>query len=439
MVDFYRALFDHLPLFLGMVVGSMGLLYLLFRRHIFSVFDPLFALIIINEGFCIADVLFLHNQGLISTYYLQSYLLTEGALFLGILQFRPTVQRRETCEPYEVPRSLLALYRMALPLYLLLNGIVYATRGIPLLMDSRTTVFQVGGGFGLIRRASDVLMVVILYALFAILPRRKWALKEWAALLAVALIQVLSGAKVAVLYLVFTASLFNYYIGPSGAPAAAMLNRLLRRLTSLGLVALLVIAQATSNMDEIAGRQTNLFGLVAARLVMCGDALIYTYPEGKIETFPRANPVGALTREYLSFFRLARPEDLPRHLGSQITTQLLNPDSPYQTNEKHNLVGYLYFGFWGGVLFCYLLGTVIGYLRFGLIRRFPAVWTIGIPFVILNLNAAMVVNEPDAINQAVIGVVVFYLPLALLATSFARRFVRAGAVPGDLSAESPGA
>src|SRR6266404_4817427 len=101
MVDFYITLAEHLEFFLFLVVSIFGFLYLVFRRHILSVFDPLLYYIVLVETFCIADVLFMAHYELIEQRWLVQYMLSEIALFVGILLFRVRIPQpidRETGE-----------------------------------------------------------------------------------------------------------------------------------------------------------------------------------------------------------------------------------------------------------------------------------------------------------------------------------------------------
>lgn len=418
MLIFYETLFDHLPVFLVLVLGVGIGLFLLIRRHIFSLFDPLLYYIVVNETFCIADVIFMHHYGLIESRYYINYMLTETALISGILQFKPLFPKEAVGMPSTTSPTLTAFFRLALPVFIGINLFVYSQRGIPLFLESRTIVYAVGGGFGILRRLSDVLLVVIMYYLLDTLRRRRWNSFEWISLAAVVLIQAFSGAKIAVLNLVFAASLFSYFNGTINTNNSLRTKRLIKRLILASVGALLIVAKIQSSGTEmVAGRQINLVGQVAARLVMSGDAFIYTYPDRSIELLPNRNPFGAMFREYLTFFRVASPEDLPRHLGAQITNQFLSQDSGFQTNEKHNLVGYLYFGFWGSILFSYIIGTIIGSIRYILPHKYPQTWVIGIPFIIIALNSPLAVNELDALHQSILNIIIIFLPMAFLVLS----------------------
>jgi hypothetical protein len=421
MLAFFNTLLDHLPEFLVMLALVGGCLYLLLRRHIYSLFDPLFFFLVVNEAFCITDVLFMHQYGMIESRYFTNYLLTEGALFLGFLQFRPTAHKEPPGPLSQAPPAALKLlYRLSLFLFISLNILVYTQRGIPLLLNSRMVVYTIGGGWGLVSRLFDVLIAIILYYLLEILRRRHWRLVEWGALVSVIIIQVLSGAKSAVVDLVFLVALYGGYTGSLGTSAARS-GRMLKRLALGAVVSLLLVASVQSGVGEIAGHQVNLIGQVAARMVNGGDSLIYAYPNRFIEQLDGHNPAGAVFKEYLAFFRLSDAEHLPKHIGVQITDAFLGPDSHFQTNAKHNIFGYVYFGYWGALLFSYLIGTSLGIVRYSLPRLLPRNWVGGIPFIVLNLAFIMSCNDLDSGPRGVLNILVIFLPMALLARQLTSR------------------
>jgi len=413
MLTFYQTLFDHLPAFFIILALTASTLYFLLKKYYYSIFDPLFFMLVINETFCITDVIFLYCFEMIDFYYFMNYLLTEGVLIWGILQFKPRFPQESASSSYFSP-SLAALFKISLPVYSCINLFVYIQRGIPLFLESRTVVYAIGGGFGFFRRVSDVLLVIIMYYILEVLRFRRWKPLEWIALCIIVLVQILSGAKAAVLILVFTASLYCYFTGTLTTKNGIRIKHLTTKLTFASIGALFLIAQLQSSGSEMIGeRRVNLLGQVAARLVMSGDALIYSYTDNKIESLSDQNPMGAMFREYLTFFRIAPPESLPKHLGVQITNQFLVQDSNFQTNEKHNLVGYLYFGSWGSLLFSYIIGTIIGFVRYVLPNKCPQNWMIGIPFIILASNSVFAISEPDGLHQALLNLVVIFVPLTL--------------------------
>jgi len=414
MGSFFAALLDHIPEFLALLALVAGSLYLLLRRHISSLLDPLFFLLVLNEAFCITDVLFMYLYGLIEARYFTHYMLSEAALFLGLLCFRPRFSR-PTPGPLsaEPPAALKTFFVGAFSLLVGLNLLVYTQRGIPLFLDSRLVVYRAGGGWGLVDRLFDILIPGILYYLLEVLRRRRWRLGEWASLVTLIAIQILSGAKSSVVTLLYLIGSYGLHSGVAGS-LGARTGRMLKRLTLAAAASLLLVTFVQTKDVEIGGRQVTAIDQVAARAVSAGDAMIYAYPDRTIDQLDGSRPVYAVLKEFLAFFRIVAPDDLPKHLGVQITDRFIGLDSNFQTNAKHNLFGYLYFGYWGGILFSFLLGISIGWLRYVFPGLFPRTWIWGISFMILNSAFIISVNDLDSGPRGLLNILLF-LPMALVA------------------------
>lgn len=413
MIEFYTALTEHLGFFVILSASILGLLYFLFRKHIFSIFDPLLYYVLITEAFCIADVVFMGYYNLIQTKYVVQYLLSEGALFLGILLFRvrtPMSLTDNNSRHEYIPNYF---YRLALILFVGLNVFVYTVGGIPLFADNRLEIFRVGGGFGLISRVFDVLIVIIIYYLLEVHRRRGWRWREWAVLGLIATIQVLSGAKSAALTLVFIVSLHAFYTGGFGTGELRSI-KLLKQLTIAAVGGFLIVAQVQLSEVAISGQSLSLLSQAALRFVNNGDAFVYAYAENLMERLNGSNPIGALFREYLAFFRFAAPEELPTHLGRQLSQSLNGFDATTQTNAKHNIFGYVYFGALGGFFYSFMLGVAIGFLRYKILGLSRRSWQYGIAYIVLNLGVLTAASDFDNLSRAILNVIFIFIPLAIM-------------------------
>ncbi len=411
MFEFYENLLQHLPIYLAILLATIGAHYRIFRKHVFSVFDPLFYYFVVTEAFCVADVLFMAVYGIIETRYVISYMATEVALFAGFLQFRPVGPPPQPGAPESIPGSLRATFQLCLVMFVGLNLLVYAQRGIPLLMESRLETYA-GGGWGIISRLLDILLIVIAFYLMEVLRRGHWRLRHWAVLVVVLTTQVLTGAKSAVLGLVFIGSLHGFLTGDQGGRAAAA-SRVLKRLAAGALAAFLFIAAFQSTELELANTPVSALGQAALRLVNNGDAFINSYPNGVIEELDGSKPFQAVFREYLGAFRLADPEQLPTHIGVQISRWAFGSDSTTQTNAKHNVFGYVYFGAVGAVVFSFMVGAAVGFVRYRLLSAVPLHWAWAIAYIILNLSFCAAANEWDGASRGVINAIGLFLLLGL--------------------------
>jgi hypothetical protein len=400
MLAFYTTLLEHFVAYGAILLATLGLLYLLVRRHVFSLFDPLLYYFVFTEAFCVADVVFMAVYGVIEARYFVGYLLTEGALFAGFLVFRPAspAPRGEQLEP--IAASLRLAARGSFALLVGLNLLVYAQRGIPLFMENRLETYA-AGGWGLASRLLDVLLVIVAYYLLEVLQRRNLTWRHWAALFVVVLTQVFTGAKSAVLGLVFIVSLHGFISGGTGART----GRMLVRLATGAVAAFLFIAAFQSTELELADTAVPPLGQAALRLINNGDAFINSYPDGLIEELDGSRPFQAVFREYIGAFRIVDADRLPIHVGVQISRSVFGVDSTTQTNAKHNVFGYVYFGPLGAVAYSLLLGVLVAFVRYRLLPAVSLHWMWGVIYITLNLSFAAAANEWDGASRAVINAV----------------------------------
>ncbi len=415
MLQFLALLADHPVSYLACIAVSFCSVLFLFRRYFFSFIDPLFFFLAVNESMCITDVFFMWYYGMATPHVALNYAMTETALFLGVLQFRaPGLRNPPPPASTAATNALRVLYWVALPLFVGLNLLIYVERGIPLLQETRLVIYR-GSGWGSLDRAFDVLSVVIIYYLIDVLRRRRWRFAEWLSLVTVVLIELMSGAKIAVLEIFFVAGLASYYLGTAGQLFSIRSKYFRAGAVLASCSAIIVIAIQGRNGTE-SGPESNPIVALGLRLVSCGDAFIYAYPNNFVLHIDGSHPVKALLAEYLAFFRIVDARDLPVHIGVQLSEYFTGHGEEFQTNAKHNLFGLVYFGYWGSILYSYLVGTVIGLVRCVLLRARRRNWSAGIVFVLLSLGTIQLVSEPDVLNRYAIDIALVFLPLAGLAT-----------------------
>jgi hypothetical protein len=413
MFNFYELLIEHLIVFVFLLAVTIGFFYALFRKHFFSIFDPLFYYVLITEAFCFSDVVFMGLYGLIEKKYLLQYLFSEFALFAGILLFKPEKKQVLNEKVGEQGYLFHSLFLLSLILYVSLNIFIYATEGFPIFAENRFEIFRTGGGYGLISRSFDVLRIIIIYYLLDVIQQRSWRLSEWMTLLIVVTIQILSGAKSAVLTIVFIVSLYIFYSGVLRR-GNIRLTKLFKRLILFSLGGFFIIAQVQIAEISISGRSLTVLDQAGLRLVNNGDAFLYAYPNNVIERLDSSNPIGALFGEYLAFLRIASPEELPMHIGSQLSKIYNGSDATTQTNAKHNIFGYVVFGAFGGVLYSFALGLCIGLVRYKLLGRDRRTYLVGIPYILLNLGVLSSINDWDNSSRSVLNVIFIFFPLVLI-------------------------
>jgi hypothetical protein len=285
------------------------------------------------------------------------------------------------------------------------------------LKESRNEIYR-QQGWGIVERLMDVLLVVIVYHLIDQLRRRRWKAADWGVASAVLAIQVLSGAKIAVLQLFFIAGLESYFNG-TARQYFSLRSRFFRISGLVALMGALLVIAIQGSGDSQGDPQLSAVGRLVLRLVASGDAFIYAYPDGYANQLDGSNALGAVLKDYLTTFRIVSPGSLPVHLGVQIADHFTGQGDKFQTNAKHNLFGYVYFGFWGSILYSYLVGSSIGWVRYGLCRRLPQSWLGGAVFILMSLGTIYMISEPDDLNYYTIGIIVGLVPLALIGSIIA--------------------
>lgn len=425
MIEFYTTLSENLWLYVLTLTSTIGLLYLIFRKKLFSVFDPILYYLVITESFCIADVFLMAKSDLIPLKYTIQYFSSEAALFIGFLLFKvripsnPVRPQSKNSTNFE----LNFLFVISSLLFIGLNIFVYATRGIPLLVENRLEIFQLGGGFGFITRAFDVLLVIIIYYLFEVHRRRKWNWKEQIILFMVIFMQVLSGAKSAVLTLVFIISIYVFLSGKWSKFNEHTIS-FLKKVLAAAILGFLIISQIQASDINIGGQNLSVLEQMALRMVNNGDAFVYAYSDNLIDKIDNSSPLSSLFREYIAFFRLATPEQLPMHIGLEMSKYFNGLDATTQTNAKHNIFGYVNFGQIGGVIFSFLLGTLIGTFRYKTLAWFSSSWKFGIPYIIINLGIITSISDFDNFSRSVINILFIFYPLSMISLLYQRAIFR---------------
>ncbi len=89
------------------------------------------------------------------------------------------------------------------------------------------------------------------------------------------------------------------------------------------------------------------------------------------------------------------------------------------TDANHNLFGYVYFGFCGSILYSYLVGGTIGFVRYTMRRKLPQNWVGGVIFVMMSFSTIFRISQPDEVPRYVIGILVIFIPLVFLASMLA--------------------
>ena len=142
--------------------------YLIFRKYVTSVLDPIL-LPVISSVFSMADVYLLFFTNSISTYLFINFNLTQLAFWFGLFYFKTKINSKfNTLKTNTFSNNFnntLSFYFFSI-IYLCSQVLIYVTKGIPLLKESRLETFADGGGEGVLGRIVDVTSIFCLYSFF---------------------------------------------------------------------------------------------------------------------------------------------------------------------------------------------------------------------------------------------------------------------------------
>jgi hypothetical protein len=398
-VSFGLLLNEHLGLFAGILVVSIVFYTLIFRRFYISILDPvLFAVLFSVFGFAV--VWFLYFAGSIEPKYLASYLLTQIAFWLGLFSFK-SLKKRQLISPYKPiifqDQQLFekVFFLVTSLLYLFGQLLSYQVIGIPLLLGTHIDVYNNSGGWGMLGRILDVVkpcaIFMLIYFLFKVNTSFFITIYKYFFLAVIILFFALSGSKGEFMSLGFIIFCFLLLNAVSYKKQFLKINKYGVIILGVGVVfALLTIVVQPGGIGE--GQTTTEVFLF--RFVASGDTYFFVYPNNNIEHISHAQPFLALFGDIFSTVRIIPREKQPVVLGVQLFRMFSDLDITAGPNARHNVFGYVYYGFYGSIVFSYLIGLTLSFVRnklyFSLRRNILG----QIGFVLLYINLAGIETDP---------------------------------------------
>lgn len=361
-LDFFEILVDHIDLYIIILCLSMMSYYYLFRNICRSILDPLFiALLGSMFGTSVVVLLFMTNQ--IKSVYFISYFLTQFFFIIGLLLVKPDMGYK--------PEISLRIYKLNNPLYIksvfyfsflvfvVSNAIVYAKLGVPIFLKSRLDLTIEAGGWGIFTRfaAISAMIAFYLFLYYIYCEKRKVPkISLYSFFLLYTVTLLLGGSKsgfwnLAIMYFCFM--IVNRNVVKIKSSKKIVLKFLLWG----GLFAVVVIL-ITFNNDI---NQSLIF--LIQRFVGYGDVYWHAYPNGYIEDLSSKSPFVVIFGSFLGFFRIIDPSQIPEPLGYSLAKMFYSLDYVVGPNPRHNVFGYVYFGFYLSILYSFVLGLIMGSIR----------------------------------------------------------------------------
>jgi oligosaccharide repeat unit polymerase len=429
--SFFEIAFDSPELYFAYLILSFLLYALIFRRYIYSLFDP-FVVLVIGICFGTADVFIMYHKDHISTYYFGSYVFTQVFFIMGFLLIRPikppSVANNATWQilkPDDIRVTI--LYYVSAITFVASQILSFAIAGIPILMESRLMIYREGGGVGIFGR---IIAIASLITIFLLLDRQ-FTQKNRPLLaklfdLFMGLFTVVaflaSGAKSALLSIVFIGFYYQFYFRHfrGYSEAVEKISRFqwkLFILAVIGAFAVIIIELRVNENESISPLLAMLL-----RFVMSGDVYMYAYPDGALEVMAWSNPLLAMFSDVLGMLRIVPWENLPENLGSQLYQYYTTIDLIKGPNPIHNVFGLFYFGYWGSLLYSFVIGLFLSFIRNKLIFIVPKNKLGGVLLAMVTLPLLAVYGDFSLAVSNFDNVLLVGLPLIAFAVMLSQFF-----------------
>ena len=364
--DFFISVNEKLTIFIIILVSVLSMYYFIFRKTVISVLDPLF-LVILSSCLGSVVVLFLYITERIENIYFYSYLLTQSALYTGFFLFRRTKPFHLKLTSIIIEKEMTHDNGMRLMFYLMAmvnivaQLIIYTTVGIPIFLESRLEIYVVGGGFGIINRILQICYPVSLYCtMYYLLTRINGHTTEKLLarfyLVVLVIFGLLSGSRSFVLPMVYGFYFFLFLHRGNCKKSVVLIyaERGVHLVTAI--IVLMFLSIGIKSQFDLLG----IVGTIAERVVSYGDVYFAAYPNRLIEQIQGVGTANFLFGDLLRTLRLVPPQFVQQPIGFEIynlankTVEVLNGPNP-----RHNVLGYINWGFSGSIVFSFICGILL--------------------------------------------------------------------------------
>jgi hypothetical protein len=413
LIDFLNSIGIDPTTVLIVIALSTILFILLYKRFIFSIFDPL----------CLFILSMVANSAIMfslpwAAELKWEYVAYAFALWIGFL-LGSRSQSPKTCQALTFSESSLFDLRVVLILLfvIIVAGNLYlgVSTGFPLfsLHPSESKVTSYAGGLGLVRRLNIgpyVFFCCGCVYLVAIQHKRRFAVML---LLISTIFIMLSGSKGALLTLIFAQA---YVFAHPGLKRSPTLAARVIKYTSLTLVVGVAVALAVTIRDtgSVGGGVLALF----KRILLTGDVILYYFADrAHIMALTDQTLVGYLKYLFSDTLGMLRLGDYQQALGSVI----FGAEDGFGPNSQYFVRADLFFGPVYGCIYSLAIGYCIGYLRtsfFSISKASPMMFTLRLALAVCAFALA---TESNFFVSEAISIIASVFPLWILA-----RLIRVG-------------
>ncbi len=417
---------DNIVLYGIILFITIILYFFLFKKLYISILDPLiFSTVFSCFGFSV--VLFLYFTQSILLKYLVSYLFTQVAFWIGLFSFKsltiPQIIEKQKIIKFQNEELLVKIFFIITSfLYISIQLISYIVVGIPLLLGTHIDIYSNSGGWGILGHFLDVIKPVSIFLLIHFLLKKSTSyfllIYKYFFGLLILIFTILSASKGE--FMSIGLILFCYLIlnGYNLKRIFSNLKRIEIQLILVGIVFVFITIVAQS---KLVGDDSNAIGVFLFRLVAAGDTYYFSYPNANIESISGSNSFLALFGSILSIFRIIPFSAQPVVLGVQLYRMFGDTDLTAGPNARHNVFGYVYFGFYGSIIFSYILGFILSFIRNVYYFKLKKNIIGQVLFVLLYTNFVAIETDPPMVISN-LEIIILIFPLILLITVIAHLF-----------------
>lgn len=392
--SFFGLLYYNTELFIFLQLLCATLYFFLFRKYIYSIFDPML-LVVISLCFGTADVLFMHLLGRVSSYYFWNYTFTQTMFFTGFLLIRPvkilTPEKTQTWrESHKGKIIIILLYYTASLTFIFSQIVSFFYFGTGLLQESRLMLYSEGGGGGILGRIIPVTSAITIFLLmdrFFSTGKQNCVAKGYDILtfLMVLVSLFATGSKSSLLNLIYIVFFYCFFFSRfrEFADTVQKLRKFQARFfvfAFLGAIGIIFIG-FLNTIEEVRINPLNALG---QRFILSGDVFMAAYPEDALSSIEWSNPLTVIFSDLLGFLRIVPYDQLPKALGLQLYRYFDDSNLIKGPNPVHNVFGLFYFGYFGSLIYSFLIGIITSAIRNKLILVLPKSKLGGLLFMLIS-------------------------------------------------------
>jgi oligosaccharide repeat unit polymerase len=357
--------FNQLFIILFQTILIFIVLFLLYRKRIFSIFDPLF-FYLVTQAFSIElGIIQITDLG-----YLTSFLLSQLFFAVGFNYFSKNIHKDNIIDDSELSFAgteykFWAYFTVfGFVVVLIANLYLFYLQGIILFSDDPTvgkvSAFEGGGGIGAVRRINwGLLNLVNLSAVFIYVKTRNKLFLF--ILIALVLIAVSGGSKSSLIVYVVLLAFLGLFKSINQTKIFRAIDKVKVPFIIAGLaLSIFIIGGSTAGLTD------SILGL-GIRFLYFGDILFYYYNSDAVAHFQQLGILDFFKYEFNSFLGILRITPYLAPLSfemvqysfthNEVLEVVTGPNLPYYVK------GHIFFGKYGALIYSFLLGLFIASIR----------------------------------------------------------------------------